>query len=181
LAGLLSAIDYASVATVTLVIPQGVLSEERQGTGLLIPAIARRRDGKPFLASAVTWMSRKWPHLSRPDTELVRLSTGRIDDSRFTEMTDLELTAALRDELGELTGVSIPAGPSAVTRWMNAFPQYRVNHALRVQGIEAAVASHPHLAVCGAAYHGIGIPACIGSGRAAAASVRDQLLGAAQS
>ncbi len=181
LAGLLSAIDYASVATITLVVPSGVLPEDRHGTGFLIPAIARRRNGAAFLASAVTWMSRKWPHLSRPDTEMVRLSTGRIDDRRFTTMTDLELTAALRDELAELTGVSIPAGPSSVTRWMDAFPQYRVNHALRVQGIEAAAASHPSFAVCGAAYHGIGIPACIGSGRTAAAAVLEQLLGGAQS
>jgi len=181
LAGLLSTIDYASVATVTLVVPSGVLPEDRHGTGLLIPAIARRRDGSAFLASAVTWLSRKWPHLGRPDTELVRLSTGRIDDQRFTAMTDLELTAALRDELAEVIGVSIPVGPSSVTRWMDAFPQYRVNHALRVQGIEAAAASHPSLAVCGAAYHGIGIPACIGSGRTAAAAVRAQLLGDPQS
>jgi protoporphyrinogen/coproporphyrinogen III oxidase len=181
LAGLLSTIDYASVATVTLVVPSGVLPEDRHGTGLLIPAIARRRDGAAFLASAVTWLSRKWPHLGRPDTELVRLSTGRIDDQRFTAMTDLELTAALRDELAEVIGVSIPVGPSSVTRWMDAFPQYRVNHALRVQGIEAAAASHPSLAVCGAAYHGIGIPACIGSGRTAAAAVRAQLLGDPQS
>ena len=50
-------------------------------------------------------------------------------------------------------------------------PQYRVGHLLRVSGIEAAVKRLPALAVAGAAYRGVGVPACIGSGRDAARSV----------
>ena len=63
-----------------------------------------------------------------------------------------------------------PPRPTAtlVTRWRHAFPQYRVGHLLRVSGIEAAVKRLPALAVAGAPYRGVGIPACIGSGREAA-------------
>ena len=49
-----------------------------------------------------------------------------------------------------------------------ALPQYRVHHLLRTAGVEAAVARLGGVAVAGAAYHGVGIPACIASGRAAA-------------
>jgi oxygen-dependent protoporphyrinogen oxidase len=58
-----------------------------------------------------------------------------------------------------------------VTRWGGALPQYRVGHTARVAGIRAAVAAQPGLAVCGAAYDGIGIPACIASARSAAARI----------
>ncbi len=58
-----------------------------------------------------------------------------------------------------------------VARWPGAFPQYRVHHLLRTAGIEAAVARLGGIAVAGAAYRGVGIPACIASGRAAARAV----------
>ena len=50
---------------------------------------------------------------------------------------------------------------SRVTRWGGGLPQYSVGHLDRVARIRAAVAAQPGLAVCGAAYDGLGIPACI--------------------
>ena len=50
-------------------------------------------------------------------------------------------------------------------------PQYTVGHLSRVERIRAAVGREPGLAVCGAAYDGIGIPACIATARAAATQV----------
>ena len=72
------------------------------------------------------------------------------------------------DELGALVGVSGAPMEARVTRWPLAFPQYRVHHLLRTTGIEAAVARLGGVAVAGSAYRGVGIPACIASGRAAA-------------
>ena len=60
---------------------------------------------------------------------------------------------------------------SSVTRWTDGLPQYRVHHLLRVTGIEAAVKRLPGLAVAGAAYRGVGVPACVASGRAAGRAV----------
>ena len=59
-----------------------------------------------------------------------------------------------------------------VTRWPSAFPQYRVNHLVRVEGIERAAGSLGGIAVAGASYRGVGVPACIASGRAAARGLR---------
>ena len=58
-----------------------------------------------------------------------------------------------------------------MTRWGGALPQYTVGHLDRVERIRAGVASQPGLAVCGAAYDGIGIPACIATARAAAGQI----------
>lgn len=54
-------------------------------------------------------------------------------------------------------------------------PQYNVGHADRVAKVRVAVAAAPGLAVAGAAYDGLGIPACIASARAAATRVLDDL------
>ena len=58
-----------------------------------------------------------------------------------------------------------------VQRWGGALPQYAVGHLDRVARIRAAVAAVPGLAVCGAAYDGVGIPACIASAELAATQV----------
>ncbi|MGJ3561413.1 hypothetical protein ACR6C2_36680 [Streptomyces sp. INA 01156] len=50
-----------------------------------------------------------------------------------------------------------------VTRWHDGLPQYPVGHHARVARIREHLAALPGLAVCGAAYDGVGIPACIAS------------------
>jgi oxygen-dependent protoporphyrinogen oxidase len=62
-----------------------------------------------------------------------------------------------------------------VSRWGGALPQYTVGHAARVARVRAAVAAEPGLAVCGAAYDGLGIPACIATARQAADQIGDYL------
>jgi oxygen-dependent protoporphyrinogen oxidase len=61
---------------------------------------------------------------------------------------------------------------SRVTRWGGGLPQYTVGHLDRVTAIRDSVGAQPGLAVCGAAYAGIGIPACIGTARTAADEIQ---------
>jgi len=110
---------------------------------------------------------------------LLRVSVGRIDDTRPEQLDDAELVTVVLDELAALLTTTNAPSTSLVTRWPAAFPQYRVNHLVRVDGIEAAAGSLGGVAVAGAAYRGVGIPACIASGRSAARTVRSWL--AAQS
>jgi oxygen-dependent protoporphyrinogen oxidase len=180
-ATLLGGIDYASVAVVTLWYPPGALTEDLEGTGMLVPRSTTvpgsPADG-PLLVTAVSYLENKWPHLRRDGGVLLRASVGRLGDERFTTMDDEELVARVGGELSVLIGTEGPPSESMVTRWPASFPQYRVHHLLRVAGIESAVKRLPALAVAGAAYRGVGIPACITSGRQAAHEVRDALAGA---
>jgi oxygen-dependent protoporphyrinogen oxidase len=74
-------------------------------------------------------------------------------------------------DIAELTGLTSAPIASRVSRWGGGLPQYAVGHPDRVRRIRDAVATVRGLAVAGAAYDGVGIPACIRSGQTAAAAV----------
>ncbi len=169
--GLLGSLDYASVTVLTLVYPAAAIESDLTGTGFLVPRTSEIL-GHRALITGCTYLSRKWPHLARPGDELIRLSVGRFGDTRPDGMSDDELVAAATAELASVLTVTGQPTESRVTRWHSAFPQYPAGHLTRVAQIQEAVATLPGLAVAGAAYHGVGIPACIGSGRAAAHEVR---------
>ena len=187
---LLAGIEYASVSVLTFAFSDGVVpTDELYGTGLLVPhgtaVPARRSDGDDpvgvfsdddsFLVTACTYLSQKWPHLERPGSVLIRASVGRADDERAAVLSDAQLVERVLAELRILLGVAGRPQASAVTRWKGAFPQYRVHHLLRVTGIESALRRLPATAVAGASYRGVGIPACVASGRAAATTVLDAM------
>lgn len=164
----LAEISYASMAVVTLAYPSAAFPAPLSGSGYLVPAV----DG--HLVKAVTYSSLKWPHLqpAEPGMIVVRCSIGRIGEEEVLHRDDADLAALAAADLAEATGVrGRPAG-HRVTRWGGALPQYTVGHLGRVERIRAGVARQPGLAVCGAAYDGIGIPACIATARTAA----DQIL-----
>jgi oxygen-dependent protoporphyrinogen oxidase len=166
--GLLDAIDYASVVLVTFLAAADDVPA-LSGTGFLVPRASRpREDRDAWAVTACTYLDRKWPHLAREGEVLLRASLGRIDDERPSGWTDGEVSDRAWRELGELLGVTGAPKEAMVTRHPAALPQYRVHHLLRTAAVEATVARIGGLVVAGAAYHGVGIPACIASGRSAA-------------
>jgi protoporphyrinogen/coproporphyrinogen III oxidase len=174
-AAMLGEITYADVTLVTLRIPADGVRHSLEGTGFLVPA------STGLLVTACTWLTSKWPELQRPGDVLLRASTGRFGDDRPAHMSDDELVGRVLDELGPMLGLEARPTEVVVTRWREAFPQYAVGHLERVSAIEEASARLPGLALAGAAYRGVGIPACIASGRRAAEVVLDPTRRARQS
>ena len=121
--------------------------------------------------TACTYLDRKWSHLQRDDDVLLRASLGRADDTRPGDWSDEEVADRAWTELGRLMGVEGQPMSARVTRYRKALPQYRVHHLLRTAGVESALARLGGVAVAGSAYRGVGIPACIASGRRAAATL----------
>jgi len=157
----LSTVDTASMAIITLAYRDVRLPP---GSGLLVASAEGMR------VKAVTLSSQKWP--GTPDgCTLLRASVGRVGENVDMRRDDDDLVALVRHELRTLIGVD--AGPidARVTRWGGGLPQYAVGHVEKVARIRAAVARVPGLAVCGAAYDGVGIPTCIAAARLAADQV----------
>ena len=163
----LAAIDYASVALITYVIPRRAAAELPQGSGYLVPPSESR------VVKAATFSSAKWAWLSAAagGDVVIRCSVGRFGETHDLERGDADLTWAALQELQAAVGPLGEPSATRVTRWTEALPQYRVGHLAAVARIRAAVAKQPGLAVCGAAYDGVGIPACLNSANAAVVQV----------
>ncbi len=177
-------ISYASMAIVTLAYPRSAFPGAGLAalgwSGYLVPAV----DGRAV--KAVTFSSVKWPHLADATApgaeplEIVRCSVGRIGEEALVQRADEDLAALAAAELAAATGVHGAPAAHRITRWGGALPQYTVGHLDRVARIRASVAAQPGLAVCGAAYEGVGIPACVATARAAASQVTEFLRGGRQ-
>ena len=154
----LGEIDSASVAVATFAFDGVSLPP---GSGLLVGA----REG--LSVKAVTISSQKWA-IESGGLTLLRASVGRAGEAEVLQREDAELIALVRRDLRALLGLTAQPVDALVTRWGGGLPQYAVGHVERVARIRDAVAAVDGLAVCGAAYDGVGIPACIASARRAA-------------
>jgi oxygen-dependent protoporphyrinogen oxidase len=97
------------------------------------------------------------------------VSIGRAGAEAGLQRDDAALATQAHEELGELLGAPLPAtAASWVQRWGGALPQYAPGHLDRVAAARAALADRPGIALAGAAYDGVGIPACVASGETAA-------------
>jgi oxygen-dependent protoporphyrinogen oxidase len=162
-AEVLAAIEHSSVALVALVVPRAGIDRDLDGSGFLVPRSAGLR------LTACSWVSSKWPHLDvDPDVALLRASVGRAGDDRAMTLDDDALVAAVLADLKTTMGLRAAPTEVRVSRWPRSFPQPRPGHLARVAAAEAAVAAVPGLALAGAWAEGVGVPACIRGGRAAA-------------
>jgi oxygen-dependent protoporphyrinogen oxidase len=163
----LSAVEYASMALVTMAFRHRDLAVDLPGSGFLVPPV----DGRTIKAS--TFSSQKWGWVgdADQDTFVLRTSVGRHGDEAQLELEDTELVRLSRQDLEAATGLTAVPVAARVTRWNGGLPQYPVGHLARVARIREHVGKLPGLAVCGAVYDGVGIPACVASARAAARAV----------
>lgn len=171
----LSDIEYADVAIVTLAYPAEATRHLR-GSGFLVPPV------EGYAVKGVTYSSAKWDWVARQARSsdedgmfIVRASLGRAGDPVVADASDDELIRSAADDLAALVGLPRRPLAEAVTRWRPGLPQYAVGHRARVADIREWLNSTPGLAVCGAAYEGVGIAACIGSAQAAVSTVLQEL------
>ncbi|KOY55685.1 protoporphyrinogen oxidase [Streptomyces sp. XY332] len=169
----LRTVEYASMALVTMAFRRSELPAVITGggaSGFLVPPV----DGRTIKAS--TFSSNKWAWAGAdPGLFLLRTSVGRYGDEGDLGREDSELVGVSLRDLGEAVGLAARPVASTVTRWDGGLPQYPVGHLARVARIRGAVAALPGLAVCGALYDGVGIPACIASAGKAADVVKATL------
>jgi oxygen-dependent protoporphyrinogen oxidase len=142
---------------VTVVLPAAILPEL---SGFLVSSAASSN------IKAVTFLDRKWPHLRQPGRTLARISLGRFGEESVLQRPDGDLVELAAGELADLVGTPRRPIDAAVHRWGGALPQYAPGHPARVAAARAALPAG--LALAGAAFDGVGIPACVRSGRTAA-------------
>jgi protoporphyrinogen/coproporphyrinogen III oxidase len=162
-------IGLASSAVVALAFRAEDAASLPPTSGVLVAA------DEPLHVKAVTHSSTKWADLGAGGLVRLRASLGRFGEAATLQVDDAELVARVRADLGELAGITAAPVATHVQRWGGGLPQYGVGHLDRVRAIEEGLP--PGLAVAGAALHGVGVPACVATGRAAADRAARHLAG----
>lgn len=157
----LAGIRTASSAVVALEVDRSAGLPERSGV------LVATDEPVPF--KAITLTSRKWPHLDTRPGHLVRVSFGRLDDDEVLASDDATLTRMAESAVGGLCGSAPTVLHSRVRRWTDALAEIGPGHDARIAGVRQELAERlPGVELVGGATEGVGVPACIGSARAAA-------------
>lgn len=161
-AAVLAGLSYADAVLVTFVAERAAIEHPLDLAGFLVP-----RD-QGLLTTATSFASSKWAHYDDGTHAVLRVSAGRTDDRRWLELEPAELVERLTVELRATLGLR--AEPVArVTPWRQCLPQYRPGHLDRCDDIDAWLARDmPGVHLAGASMRGLGLPACVRQGRAAA-------------
>ncbi|MDI6910086.1 protoporphyrinogen oxidase [Nocardioides sp.] len=165
----LAAVESASMVVVTFAFRGSDVPDlaATDSSGFLVPPV----DGRRIKAATFSFAKWGWVRAAGDGLLLLRTSLGRHREETALQATDEELVAwSLADLIAAVGPLPAPVD-THVQRWGGGLPQYAVGHLDRVVRIRAAVAAVPGLAVCGAAYDGVGIPAVIGSAHRAATEV----------
>ena len=168
----LGRVRTASMAVVSLAFPAKAVPAVT-GSGFLVPPVEART------VKAVTFSSAKWSSVAAaaPGLALLRASVGRLGEEAVLQRDDRELAGLAVADLTDALGITAAPVDVRVTRWGGGLPQYDVGHRDRVARIRAAVAGVAGLAVCGATYDGVGVPACIATAESAVADLLRQWRG----
>ena len=160
----LADLTYASTAIVTFVFDDDASDRRVPGwaaSGFLVPPV----DGTDI--KGATFSSQKWSWLAEPGRTVLRASVGRAGDTSLLHHDDTAVAATALADLREAVGHLPEPAAWHVQRWGGALPQYEVGHLDRIAVVERAIAAEPGLELCGAAYHGVGVPAVIASAHGA--------------
>jgi oxygen-dependent protoporphyrinogen oxidase len=170
----MAAIEYASIALTLFAYPASAMGRPLDGSGFVVA-----RDSGLHM-TACSWASSKWAHVGSDAaagaTAILRVSAGRWGEEAVLEHDDPELVDLLHGELERTMGVTAPPTGTRVVRWPRSFPQQTVGHLDRVAAIERTLnAAAPGVEIAGAAYRGLGLPACIGLAESAVTRVLKNL------
>ena len=162
LANALSGITTASSAIVVLGVARSELKKDFCGYGIIYPHVD---DGQVI---ALSFSSNKFAGRCDEDHVLIRCFIGGAMQSELVDLDDEKLVEIATSQLDRSIGFSGETVFTDVYRWKHCMPQYHLGHLDRVSQIEQQVATHLSLEIAGNSYWGVGVPACIASGKAAA-------------
>lgn len=161
LAQVTGAINAASMAIVVLGFDMRQLRQLPECFGFVVPEIERCN----VMACSVS--SQKFAGRAPKGKVLLRCFIGGQMHGDRVAWSDATLRDAALADLTKWIGIDGDPELVRVFRWHRAMPQYELGHLDRVSRVQSLLAAHPRLAVCGNAWSGVGIPACIASARRA--------------
>jgi len=155
LSGLLSEIEYAPLAIVSLAYDESAIAIPLHGFGFLVPP------GEGMNILGCVWNSSLFKDRAPNGKALLTIFIGGARNPEAAQSADAELVSAAAGDLQRALGASKEPQIVAITRYERSIPQYNLGHARRVQRIESLQSGLPGLSLIGNYLHGVSTGDCI--------------------
>ena len=165
---LLSSIDYAPVAVVSLGYRKKDVGHSLDGFGFLVPRSAR------FRVLGSVWNSSLFPGRAPAGNALLTSFVGGATDSAAATLEPQELASLVHREISPLLLIESAPIFSDVTLWPRALPQYNLGHADRLAAVAKACSRFPGLLLTGNYLRGPAVGSCVDQALAVAEQVRER-------
>jgi oxygen-dependent protoporphyrinogen oxidase len=169
LGALLTQIEHAGSAVVTLIYRRGQIDHALDAFGFVVPAIEQR----PIIAAS--FPSVKFPARESADLTPIRVFLGGALHPEMLDCNEGQLIEIASQQLTPILSIHGTPVDADVARWPASMPQYHVGHVQRIAAIERRLRQWRHIEIAGNSYWGVGIPQCIHSGYEAAERLVRQL------
>lgn len=161
----LGAIEFASIAVVSLGFEAGQISHSMDGFGFLVP----RSAGLRLLGSV--WNSSLFPGRAPEGCVLFANFLGGASDPAIAQLPPSELIEIARRELSPILGIEGQPVFSEVRVYSSAIPQYNLGHSTRLAAISSLREKFPGLWLAGSYWKGPAVYSCAEFGLETAAAV----------
>jgi oxygen-dependent protoporphyrinogen oxidase len=153
--GLLTPIEYAAVAVVSLGYRKVDIGHKLNGFGFLVP----RSTGLHILGTV--WNSSLFPGRAPEGRALLTTFVGGATDPAAAKMSTAELAALVHKELTPLLAIHKEPVFTSVTIWPRAIPQYNLGHTERMASVASHLARCRGIFLTGNYLRGPAIGACV--------------------
>lgn len=152
---LLQAIQYPTVATVSLGFQRQQIQHPLDGFGFLIPRITGVETLGMLFPSSV------FPHRAPDGHCLLTAFIGGALNPSIASADEADIIARVLRDITPLLGISGEPVVASVTRWPAAIPQYNLGHLQRLADIDAQLAQLPGLHTRANWRDGISVADCV--------------------
>lgn len=164
--GPIGEMEYVSVANVVFAYDERGFNHKLDGSGFLVP----HSEGLTITAS--TWTSSKWGHTAPAGKRLIRCYVGHAGNDKDVELSDEEMTKAVRRDLQTLMGLTAEPQFVEITRLRRGMPQFGVGHVEHVAAFRASLAKKlPGVYATGVSFDAVGLPDCVRRGKDSAEQI----------
>jgi oxygen-dependent protoporphyrinogen oxidase len=148
----LSAVPFASSATVLLGYRRNDVAHPLDGYGMVVPQTEGLR------TTALSFVSTKFAHRAPEGHVLLRGFLGGVRDGEVLDLSDEEMVKTVCGDMKSILGLRGEPVLTRVFRWPGGTPQLEVGHLDRMQAVERTVGEVPGLRLTGAGIWSTGIP-----------------------
>ena len=166
----LSGVRYVSSVVATLVFEEKDFRGLPDGLGIIIPSTEKMN------LVACSLYSSKFPEKCGSGKVVIRCFLGGELNPEAALWDEENIKAVLKEELAQIFGFDNHPTEIYIRRYPISMPRFALGHREEISRVMHGLSRHSGLALCGAAYFGVGIPDCVRSAELAARKIHVDMI-----